>query len=481
LVNFKNFRIKRRTFLKRVLGASTLLGVGQHRFAFQQEANQPNILLIIADDLGVDKIALYNDLNAATLAGSQPETPMLSRLVDSGVIFRHGWANTVCSPTRASIYTGLYPFRHGVGVQIEGRGGLSTQETNGNAIVTLSQALRQNGYRTGLFGKWHLGTQQASWPISIGWDYHAGGMRGGIADYCGWEKSIGQASTGSYSEGQTSVYATEDVVNEAEAWINNESGIPWFATLAFNAPHTPFHEPNAGCSGCVENSSMSAAEMYAAMVECMDEQIANLLNGMDDAELSNTLIFFVGDNGTPGRVAPERTRSKGSIYQGGVHVPFIAADGAHLVSAANVQSRINDPGRVSDTLVHVTDLYATIAAATGSGNLIGQSADSISFFDSLNDASQGSDRAVLFSQSYTDVQILATVMEQETNHKLNYIEPEGESGCYELYDINIDPDEANNLFNDPGVSETQTRLLTSLRQFSADGNNTSFPDASDCG
>jgi arylsulfatase A-like enzyme len=151
-------------------------------------------------------------------------------------------------------------------------------------------------------------------------------------------------------------YATTDVVDDALAWIQARSTQPWFAWVAFNAPHTPLHVPPASLApGYATNTAVGAnRRQYEAMVEAMDTEIGRLLSAVN---LTNTHVIFIGDNGTPGnQVQPPFVsgRGKDTLYEGGVRVPFIIAGPA-----------VTMPGRTNDTPVHTVDLFATLLDMAG--------------------------------------------------------------------------------------------------------------------
>jgi arylsulfatase B len=315
-------------------------------------ATPPNILLIIADDYGIDSSSLYNTTNTGA---SLPPTPNIAALAQGGMLFRNAYANPICSPTRACMMTGRYGFRTGIGDVIMGPG----STVLGSSEFTLPEAFAANpalGYQLASFGKWHL-NNQASSPNSVGgWPHFSGSLIGAIANYTNWTKTVNGVSTANYTN-----YATTDIVNDAVAWIQARGANPWFEWVAFNAPHTPFHKPPN--SLCPHYTSLpgSAADINArprlyfeAMVEAMDTEIGRLLAAVNRA---NTYVIFLGDNGTTREVAQPpymATRSKGTLYEGGTRVPFIIA-GPGLAT----------PGQTNDTLVNAADVFGTVLEMAG--------------------------------------------------------------------------------------------------------------------
>src|ERR1043166_3773662 len=180
---------------------------------------RPNILVIVADDLGVDKLACYGAANAVP-------TPAIDLLAANGMRFTRAHADPACSPTRGAMLTGRYSFRTGVpGTLPFGAPGIDTNE------ILLPVPLAAAGYTSALIGKWHLGTRYGPWtPTLLGWPHFAGGLDAGLVDYYQWPKVVdGTVTTCSH-------YATVDQVDDALAWIGGQVG-PWVLVLSMFAPH----------------------------------------------------------------------------------------------------------------------------------------------------------------------------------------------------------------------------------------------------
>ena len=326
---------------------------------------QKNILLIISDDQGLDGSAQY------ALSADIPSTSILDGLAQNGVVFENVWATPACTTSRASLLTGLYPHNSNVTFVPA----ILTPE-----FQTLPQLLENNAntaeYAAAVFGKWHLagGKSDADHPSKVGIQHYAGNLFN-LDDYYNWELTI---------NGQTELsteYHTSKITNLAIDWIA-EQQTPWFVWLAYSAPHSPFHLPptnlhNRDLSGTDADIQNNPRNYYLAAIEAMDTEIGRLLDSMDEEELANTLIIFIGDNGTPQRIIDTSVyateHGKGSLYQGSLAVPLI-------VSGAGVERL----GERESQLVTITDLFASIAQAAG----IDQSTigDSHSFYPLLSDA-----------------------------------------------------------------------------------------------
>ena len=334
-----------------------------------------NILLIVADDYGIDISKQYIPVTGNAPA-SLPSTPNIKRLRDSGVIFDNAWANPVCSPTRAGFLTGRHSFRTGVANAIPIGPDLHDAE------LTLPELVSTAGYVSGLFGKWHVGGGDTG-PNDQGFDHHSGVISGSLPAYDSWEKFENGVSLGIVT-----LYSTEANVQDAFDWIQAQTS-NWLAVVAFNAPHTPLHTPTIACDGVA-----SLAPDINGMIECMDEHIGWLLLQLEiNGQLENTTVIFIGDNGTADDSNHEpfndlltdplyKPSHKMEVYEGGIRVPFIIADGYHLINGieAPVSSGlglINSPGRRESAMVHTVDLYATVAGIVGVTSICAQDSVSI--------------------------------------------------------------------------------------------------------
>ncbi len=330
----------------------------------------PNILLVIADDMGIDASPCY------PVGDQKPNMPVLEELCRTGVVFENAWSNPECSPTRATILTGRYGFRTGVTAAVLKTGGTGIQLDELSIQRLLDQRL-DDRYAHAIFGKWHLSDGENGGfenPGLMGVGHYAGIMKNG--DYWKWHRT---------EDGETRLiegYATSVFTNEAIEWVGNQDQ-PWFLWLAYTAPHSPFHLPPAelhtrgDLSGTRGDIAVNPLPYYLAMMEAMDTELGRLLLSLPAEQRANTIVIFVGDNGTPDEVVQlpfRKHHAKSSIFEGGVHVPLI-------VAGAGVTRR----GQREAALINTTDLFATIADLAGTG--VTQSGDSISLRHLLTDAS----------------------------------------------------------------------------------------------
>ena len=259
------------------------------------DSNGPrNILLLISDDVGLDASSGY------TVGTQLPATPTLDALAAEGLIFDNAWANPACSPTRARILTGRYGYRTGV---LAPGNEISLNETSLQAFIDTNVP---NTYEHGVFGKWHLAGGSNGGndnPNLMGIPQFSGlnPSAGVVGDYFSWTQVV----NGQRAQNQT--YTTTEFVNSAIEWIAGRQQ-PWFVWVAFNAPHTPFHLPPLDLHGRVSLSAAQTAidsdplSYYLASLEAMDTEIARLLASLPEQTRGNTVVIYIGDNGTPRQV-----------------------------------------------------------------------------------------------------------------------------------------------------------------------------------
>lgn len=310
-------------------------------------ADTPNILLVIADDMGRDATHCYE------VGSQQAPMPHLEALCDSGLVFDNAYAMPVCSPTRAAIMTGKYGFATGVRGAVPRRGdtgGLSGDE------VSLFDVLTPTGYASAIIGKWHLATASdgLNHPASLGVQDYFGLYSGGVRDYFNWQ------AVDNGRRVDIEGYATTVLADRAIDWIADQGEAPWFLWLAFNAPHAPFQAPPSHLHSFDLEPGAEAPRgqrlpTYQAMLEAMDTELGRVLDSMDAATRANTVVIFIGDNGSPNQVARDLYAphgAKGSVTEGGAHVPMI----------------VNGPGIPdgrTDAFASVIDLFQTIASLAG--------------------------------------------------------------------------------------------------------------------
>jgi arylsulfatase A-like enzyme len=324
-------------------------------------AQQRNVVLIIADDLGKDYCDIYPDHSPNVV-----DLTNVKRLLTRGVVFNNAWSNPLCSPTRAGILTGRYSFRTGVGDVVDG--GNPKLNTNENIIPKMLNLYSPNGISKACIGKWHVTTAAPlgiDYPRLMGFDHYEGNLSGALGQT--GQLAIGFNNWTKITNGVSSTctnYATTENVNNAISYINSQpSTKPFYLHLAFNAPHTPYHLPPANListtslSGTQADITANPVPYFQAMTEAMDTEIGRFFDYLiNSGKWDNTDIIFIGDNGDDSLVT-QTSPSKGSVNQGGVTVPFIIS-GPDIVN----------PNRTSNALVNTADLFATILELFGDAN-----------------------------------------------------------------------------------------------------------------
>ncbi|MBM3974716.1 MAG: hypothetical protein FJ301_11515 [Planctomycetes bacterium] len=400
-----------------------------------QGAPARNTLLVVADDVGVDSVSCYG------LGSNPPPTPIIDALAASGIRFTNAQACPLCSPTRASILTGRHAFRTGVGAALMNNApGLAASE------LLLPEILAPAGIANALIGKWHLGEDLGPLtPTAEGFGTFTGGMAGTLPSYYSWPKvENGVAST-------STVYATTDTVDEALAWVG-ATAQPWFLMLSFHAGHSPYQAPPAALHtqnlGGL-NPSTQPVPFFRAMVQAMDTEIGRFLATIPAATRANTNIVFLGDNGTTAAVTLppfNSTRSKGTIYQGGIRVPLIVAGPA-----------VGGAPRVEPALVHAVDMFATLAALQGVDARAAVPAsvplDTIDVGALLAGPGATPPRALSYSQRFSGSQAMAAAGDSEMARNAQYellrFRLTGSGVREELYDLAADPWETTDLLLQP--------------------------------
>ncbi len=304
-------------------------------------ASPPNIVLIVADDLGWGDVGYH---------GSEIVTPAIDGLVAEGVELDRFYAYPVCSPTRVGLLTGCSPARFGIIRPLSPKNdGLDTNK------LLLSNLLRDAGYQTWLVGKWHIGAKDtAHRPRARGFKHFYGFLHGGI-DY--YKHTEFRDSIADWYRNEKPVeeegYSTDLFAKEATSLIRNrDASTPFFLLLSFNAPHTPLQAPEKIVSryASIEDESRRT---YAAMVTALDSAIADVLNTLADCKLrENTLVVFVSDNGgstKSGASNGSLRDGKGSVYEGGIRVPAAVSFPGVLPVGIKCEQRVT-----------VLDLFSTV-------------------------------------------------------------------------------------------------------------------------
>lgn len=311
-----------------------------------EPAKRPNIIYLLADDLGYEDVGWRNP---------EIKTPHLDKLATSGARLEQYYVQPVCSPTRAAFLTGRYPFRRGLQTGVVrpwAQYGLPLEER------TLPSVLKEAGYQTAITGKWHLGHFKPEYlPTKRGFDHQYGHYNGAL-DYFTHERDGGfdwhRNDTVNRDEG----YSTELIGKEAARIIRErDKSKPLFLYVPFNGVHSPFQVPDRYLS--LYPQFRGNRKIYAAMISALDDAVGEIVKAANESGLDdNTLIVFSSDNGgpNPGKLSDngKLRGGKGGLHEGGVRV----------VAFANWPGRIK-AGTAIRQPIHISDWYPTLVNLAG--------------------------------------------------------------------------------------------------------------------
>jgi arylsulfatase A-like enzyme len=318
----------------------------------------PHIIYIVADDLGWADVGFH---------GSDIKTPNLDALAAEGARLEQYYAQPMCTPTRAALMTGRYPFRYGMQTAVIPQGG-----TYGLALddYLLPEMLRDAGYATAMSGKWHLGhARSAFWPCQRGFDSFYGALLGEI-DHFTHKAANGNPdwfrnNEALEEEGFDNILFGAEAVRVID---NHDQSKPLFLYLAFTAPHTPFQAPQEYLE---RNSHITdeSRRAYAAMISVVDDEVGKVVEALDRSGMrENALIVFQSDNGgvvNPFFAGESEVKGKLPASNG----PYREGKGTTYEGGTRVAGFVSWPGRIkpstADGMMHVVDMYPTLAALAG--------------------------------------------------------------------------------------------------------------------
>ena len=279
--------------------------------------SKPNIIIILADDAG------YSDFGF--MGSDEIKTPNLDQLAFDGVTFNNAYVSaSVCSPSRAGLLTGMYQQRFGHECNLDSDVNNSFDPNQ----ITIAEALKTQGYNTGLIGKWHLGDKTQNHPLKNGFDYFWGfisGARNYFYDPNEEFRNSIRNVVENYTQTKFDGYLTDVLGDKAIGFINknHQSNNPFFLFLSFNAPHTPMHAKD----DVLEKFKDNPRQVYASMMWSMDEAIGNVVEALkENDQYDNTIIYFLSDNGAAmsNDASPFPFKGwKGNQYEGGIKTPMI--------------------------------------------------------------------------------------------------------------------------------------------------------------
>lgn len=444
-----------------------------------QEDTPPNIIVFLVDDMGLMDTSVPFLTDSAGHPKAHPlnhfyRTPHMEKLAAKGVRFSNFYAHSVCSPTRASILIGQNAARHGTTNWIRSESNNRTEygPTNWNwtgltqASVTLPRTLQQAGYTTIHVGKAHFGpfNSDGENPLNLGFDINiAGSSIGHPGSYYGTDgfgHINGQkerAVPGLAPYHGKEIFLTEALTLEAKAALSEaaKADKPFFLHMAHYAVHAPFHSDPRFMAHYKDSGKSEKAQAYATLIEGVDQSLGDILQHVKDLGLGeNTLILFLGDNGSDAPLpivdgysssSPLKGK-KGNHWEGGMRVPFIASwvtPDKNQPSQAKAPIAMNTVQQQQGTIL---DIFPTLIELTQSNTPKNHTLDGFTLQAQLS-GHKNPDRNESFLNHFPHGDHRSNYFTSlvQSNWKIIYHYPIENAPRYELYDLNKDPLETNNL------------------------------------
>ena len=456
---------------------------------------KPNIILMVADDMGYGDFGLYSE--------GRVHTPVLDDLASESLrLTQHYACSAVCSPSRAALLTGRYPIRTGAITpqEVLGYDRIGLEET------TIADSFKSSGYTTGMVGKWHNGALDPRFhPNARGFDEFIG-FRGGWADYYKW--NLDRNGSFEKSDGR---YLTDVLADEAVGFISRHSNEQFFLMITWNAPHSPLQAPEDITQKYVDAGFELGIAVIYAMIEVMDSGIGKVRQALDSAGIADdTILMFTSDNGPAFTHREDQISSdmsvdgrrfncgfagaKSSVYEGGIRVPMIAkwANGLPMDKDINEQFVFTDwlptllslvgAGHIGNKPLDGYDMTSVLRGETtnfeprrfwqwnhyspiGMTNAAIRDGSWKLVRPALN-ISYATDRDQSLSERYVEKDIEYKYHPENINEIFNWEEPERlipDPPNPELYNIDSDPGEEVNLVD--SNPEVARRLLIDLESW----------------
>jgi len=412
-----------------------------------QAAEKPNIIHIVADDLGWKDVGFNGSKDI--------KTPNLDKLAAEGAKLSQFYVQPMCTPTRAALMTGRYPFRYGLQTAVipsVSAYGLDTTEW------IMPQCLKEAGYKTAIIGKWHLGhADRKYWPKQRGFDYQYGAMIGEL-DYFTHEEHNVLDWYRNNEPVREKGYTTQLMGNDAVKLIEkHDVSSPLYLYLAFNAPHTPYQAPQEYIDR-YKNIEDPTRRTYAGMVTCLDDEIGRVVAALDRKGIrDNTLILFHSDNGgTKNAMFAGVMADMSKVRIPCDNGPYRDGKGSLFEGATRVCAIANWPGHIKaqtvDGLIHAVDVYPTLSTIADASTAKCKPLDGVNVWDTI---AQG--KPSPRSEFVYNIEPFRAALRQG-DWKLIWRTTLPSS--VDLYDLSKDPSEQNNLAaTNPGmVAAMQQRL-----------------------
>ncbi len=416
----------------------------------QQYVGQPNIILIMTDDQGWSQLGVHGD---PTL-----QTPHLDGLAAESVEMTRFYVSPVCAPTRAALMTGHYNYRTGVVDTYLGRAMMDPAE------VTIAEMLRDAGYSTGIFGKWHLGDNYPQRTTDQGFEesvVHKGGGIGQPSDPPGSDY-FDPILFHNGEQKEFNGYCTDVYFNEAIRWIGDGGDKPFFAYIPTNAPHSPYLVPDEYREPYTEQGLVDKDARIYGMITNIDDNVGKLLAHLDNKGLAeNTLFIFMTDNGPTTRLYHAGLRAqKASVYENGIRVPFFVRWPNRL-----------EPTKLDAMAAHI-DITPTLLAAARASAPATVEFDGVNLLPLWEQSVVALPERTYFVQAHRGnkpelYRAFAAVSQQyKLLQSQSFSEPAPTDAPLELYDLINDPGETTDLVNE--YPEIVKELKTGYEQWFED-------------
>ena len=396
-------------------------------------SQRPNIVIVLADDQG------YGDLGRA--GNPDIKTPHIDAFAEHAVVFNQFLCSPVCSPTRSSLLTGRYNYRTQVVDTFKGRSVMNPDE------VTLAEILKENGYSTGIFGKWHLGDNYPMRPQDQGFDevlVHLGGGIGQPSDPEGGSRYVDPVLQHNGVETQFSGYCMDVYTDHALRFMEQNQDEPFFVYLATNTPHAPWDDVPQKYRDMYEGIP-APSRVYYGMISNIDDNFKRVLDRLEVlGKRDNTIVIYMSDNGQASAGASRYTAglngAKGTVYENGIRVPFFV----------QWPERFTTPKTIETMAAHI-DILPTLLSATGielPAAIHTDGRNLLSLIEQDNPA--WTDRHIAFQFHRGNApNLFQNSAIRSQNWKLINNRERGEMGTvppsFELYDLEHDPGEKTNL------------------------------------
>lgn len=413
-------------------------------------AARPNIVLIMTDDQGWAQIGSHGD--------PVLKTPHLDALAGESVEMTRFYVSPVCAPTRAALMTGRYNYRTGVTDTYLGRAMMEPEE------VTLAEVLSGVGYRTGIFGKWHLGDNYPQRTVDQGFQesiVHKGGGIGQPSDPEGtdyFDPILMHNGVEQRYEG----YCTDIYFEEAMRWIEGDDSEPFFAYIPTNAPHSPYLVPDSYREPYDRLGLSDKDARIYGMITNIDENIGKLMHHLESSgRAENTIFVFMTDNGPTTRLYHAGLRAlKGSVYENGIRVPFLVRWPERL-----------EPRKVDEMGAHI-DIVPTLLAAAGASLPPDVNVDGVNLLPLWEGETESLPDRTYFVQAHRGNEpepyraFAAVEQRYKLVQALSFRDPAPPDAPLELYDLLEDPGEQTDLAAD--LPEVVERLKAGYDEWLAD-------------